>query len=74
LLRALVAHARSARQRLVLLEVRRSNQAAIALYESEGFRTTNVRRGYYADTAEDALEMRITLDPETGAILPESSE
>lgn len=73
LLSALVALAQSEHKRLVLLEVRQSNQAAIALYESAGFRTTGVRRGYYSDTGEDALEMRITLDPNTGAILPEPS-
>jgi ribosomal-protein-alanine N-acetyltransferase len=72
LLVALVALARSEHKRLVLLEVRESNAPAIALYESAGFRTTGVRRSYYSDTGEDALEMRITLDPETGAMLPET--
>ncbi|MES1177882.1 MAG: ribosomal protein S18-alanine N-acetyltransferase [Myxococcales bacterium] len=72
LLSALVELARSAHKRLVLLEVRKSNAAAIALYESAGFSTTGVRRGYYSDTGEDALEMRITLDPNTGAILREA--
>jgi ribosomal-protein-alanine N-acetyltransferase len=70
LLAELVNHAQRHHQRLVLLEVRRSNQAAIALYESAGFETTGVRRGYYSDTGEDALEMRITLDPNTGELLP----
>jgi ribosomal-protein-alanine N-acetyltransferase len=73
LLTALVAHAREAKKRLLLLEVRRSNQAAIALYESTGFQTTGVRRGYYSDTGEDALEMRITFDPQSGEIIPEPS-
>ena len=73
LLAALIAHARQNQKRLLLLEVRRSNRAAIALYESSGFRQTGVRRGYYSDTAEDALEMRITFDPTSGEILPESS-
>ena len=72
LLSALVALAQREHKRLVLLEVRNSNAAAIALYESAGFQTTGVRRGYYSDTGEDALEMRITLDPNTGAILPEA--
>ncbi len=70
LLAALVEHARSQRKRFVLLEVRRSNQAAITLYESLGFEQTGERRGYYADNGEDALEMRITLDPETGDLMP----
>ena len=73
LLSALVALAQSEHKRLVLLEVRRSNANAIALYESAGFRTTGVRRGYYSDTGEDALEMRITLDPSTGAISSDAS-
>jgi ribosomal-protein-alanine N-acetyltransferase len=71
LLVALVALAQREHKRLVLLEVRTQNAAAIALYESMGFYATGVRRGYYSDTGEDALEMRITLDPNTGAILPE---
>lgn len=59
LLGELLAFARAEHKRLVLLEVRKSNAAAIALYESVGFTTMNVRRGYYSDTGEDALEMCI---------------
>ena len=73
LLAALIEHARHARKRLLLLEVRRSNQAAIELYESAGFQKTGVRRGYYSDTGEDAVEMRITFDPSSGEIVPERS-
>ena len=39
------------------LEVRVSNQAAIKLYESLGFKARGVRRGYYTDNREDALIM-----------------
>jgi [ribosomal protein S18]-alanine N-acetyltransferase len=39
------------------LEVRRSNAAAIHLYEREGFRAAGVRRRYYQDNGEDALVM-----------------
>jgi ribosomal-protein-alanine N-acetyltransferase len=39
------------------LEVRASNAPAIALYESLGFRTEGVRKGYYEDNGEDALIM-----------------
>ncbi|MEA2301258.1 MAG: [ribosomal protein S18]-alanine N-acetyltransferase [Solirubrobacteraceae bacterium] len=39
------------------LEVRRSNRAAIELYESDGFRTAGLRRRYYQDNGEDALIM-----------------
>jgi ribosomal-protein-alanine N-acetyltransferase len=43
------------------LEVRRSNEAAQALYHSFGFQVTTIRAGYYRDNGEDALLM--TLDP-----------
>jgi ribosomal-protein-alanine N-acetyltransferase len=39
------------------LEVRRSNRAAIELYERDGFRTAGLRRRYYRDNGEDALIM-----------------
>lgn len=49
------------------LEVRPSNEAAIHLYESHGFTVVRRRKGYYADTREDALVMRATLKArETG--------
>ena len=37
------------------LEVRRSNEGAIALYKSLGYREEGVRRGYYESPREDAL-------------------
>ena len=39
------------------LEVRVSNEKAIALYERLGFRSRGLRRGYYTDNREDALIM-----------------
>jgi [ribosomal protein S18]-alanine N-acetyltransferase len=39
------------------LEVRRSNDAAIRLYERFGFRVAGMRRRYYQDNGEDALIM-----------------
>jgi [ribosomal protein S18]-alanine N-acetyltransferase len=39
------------------LEVRRSNQEAIALYTRDGFRVAGMRRRYYQDNGEDALIM-----------------
>jgi len=39
------------------LEVRESNDAAIALYERFGFESAGVRPGYYHDNKEDALIM-----------------
>lgn len=39
------------------LEVRRSNEPAISLYEKFGFRTEGVRKKYYLNNGEDALIM-----------------
>jgi len=39
------------------LEVRVSNETAIALYERLGFTSRGLRRGYYTDNREDALIM-----------------
>ena len=39
------------------LEVRVSNQPAIAMYENLGFRSAGVRPRYYQDNGEDALIM-----------------
>ena len=41
--------------RRATLEVRRSNNAALKLYEKFGFRVTAVRRSYYTRPDEDAL-------------------
>jgi ribosomal-protein-alanine N-acetyltransferase len=62
LLDQVLTHARSGGTRLVLLEVRCSNEPAISLYRSRGFETSRVRPNYYADTSEDALEMMLALD------------
>lgn len=39
----------------LMLEVRVSNQPAINLYESLGFKKINIRKGYYGDTGEDGI-------------------
>ncbi len=41
----------------VTLEVRPSNEAAIAMYERFGFKSAGVRPRYYQDNKEDALIM-----------------
>ena len=41
----------------VTLEVRRTNAAAIAMYDAYGFRPAGVRPRYYQDNGEDALIM-----------------
>ena len=55
LLRAVIAEAVAAGARSATLEVRRSNDAARALYEGLGFRVEAVRRDYYQHPREDAL-------------------
>jgi len=62
---ALVRDAERAARQLALttlsLEVRPSNQAAVAMYERAGYRSVGVRQGYYSDDGEDALVMVRTL-------------
>ena len=56
--------------RLVLLEVRRSNRAAIKLYRSLAFSAMwAFAPSTTPDTNEDAVEMALTLDPATGALV-----
>jgi len=69
LLERAIAFARRERVRTILLEVRRSNSAAIRLYRAFGFSAAALRPRYYADNFEDAVEMSLTLDPSTGTIL-----
>jgi len=42
---------------LATLEVRRSNEAALQLYRSLGFRPVGIRPNYYVDEGEDAVVM-----------------
>jgi ribosomal-protein-alanine N-acetyltransferase len=55
LLKRLIAEA--GRDEQFTLEVRKSNQPAIALYERFGFRAAGTRHRYYQDTGEDAMIM-----------------
>jgi ribosomal-protein-alanine N-acetyltransferase len=43
------------------LEVRESNEAAIGLYRSLGFRLIGRRKRYYSESNEDALVMQLTV-------------
>ena len=61
LLEALSAAARAAGGQRVSLEVARNNVAAVRLYESSGYRTFNVRKHYYRETGDEALEMELVL-------------
>jgi ribosomal-protein-alanine N-acetyltransferase len=73
LMDVVVSYAREHRVRHVLLEVRRSNAPAIALYRAVGFFAMGVRARYYPDD-EDAVEMVLMLDPETGAVVAHADE
>lgn len=59
LLRALLDHAHGRSVETAFLEVRASNEAALALYRSEGFHQIGHRKAYYPheDGREDALVM-----------------
>lgn len=63
LLRTLLKVARGHRAERVFLEVRPSNRAAIALYDSEGFNEIGRRPRYYPATngREDAIVMALEL-------------
>jgi ribosomal-protein-alanine N-acetyltransferase len=56
LLEALLARIDDPRAQYTL-EVRQSNEGAIALYERFGFRRAGLRRRYYQDNGEDAVIM-----------------
>ncbi len=66
LVQTVLEAARTAQARRCLLEVRRGNGRAIALYRKHGFTENGVRRNYYpADSGrEDALLMSLELASE----------
>jgi len=68
-----IGYARGRAIKHVLLEVRRSNAAAIALYRAFGFFAMGLRARYYPDD-EDAVEMVLLLDPATGATVAHEDE
>jgi ribosomal-protein-alanine N-acetyltransferase len=63
LLSDLIQTAYERRARWVTLEVRRSNDAARALYRKFGFEEQGVRQHYYSDNGEDAVVMHLALQP-----------
>lgn len=64
LLSHLLQLARAAHTTIVLLEVRRSNKAAINLYHGFGFKQIGTRRNYYPshDRREDAFVLALDLE------------
>lgn len=65
LLDSLIEHARSFRSKLVTLEVRSSNDAALNLYKKFGFEVCGRRKSYYSNKTEDAILMKLELESET---------
>lgn len=61
LLQAVIDEAKGAGRGRVTLEVRRSNEAAQRLYQSVGFVSQGIRKGYYSDNGEDAVIMVLEL-------------
>jgi ribosomal-protein-alanine N-acetyltransferase len=55
LLQFVLAEAAAAGMACATLEVRRSNEAALRLYERFGFEIRGIRRDYYTEPVEDAL-------------------
>jgi ribosomal-protein-alanine N-acetyltransferase len=66
LLKTMLSEARTWGAALAVLEVRVSNEAAIQLYKKYRFEISRVRRNYYRDNDEDALEMLAQLTEATG--------
>ena len=63
LLDAVLAEARRREVEAVYLEVRESNLAARRMYERYGFARVGRRRRYYRRPEEDALILRLALNP-----------
>lgn len=64
LVHEVIAEARSSNAHRGILEVRRTNLAALSLYESVGFTRVGVRRNYYG-LGEDAWIMELPIDART---------
>jgi ribosomal-protein-alanine N-acetyltransferase len=72
--RALLVHVLDATARegagRATLEVRRSNEPALRLYDRLGFRVAGIRRGYYTNPAEDALVLWLEVVPRVSLETP----
>ena len=58
---ALISYGRKGGLEGIYLEVRKSNSAAISLYEGCGFVAVGERKKFYSDPCEDAILMKKTL-------------
>jgi len=66
LLQAAENDARERAAARIFLEVRKSNDAAIKLYEKRGFFRAGLRKSYYDAPTEDALVMKYEREKEAG--------
>lgn len=62
LVQAMIEAAKKKQVQRIILEVRQSNEAAIHVYEQNGFAPIGVRRGFYDLPKEDALIMNRKLE------------
>lgn len=62
LMKSAFTQAKKAGLSVLMLEVRRSNHAAIKLYERFGFEKVGERKNYYYDPIEDAILMTCFLE------------
>lgn len=58
LLQALIQYAKEKRIPEILLETRKSNEPALALYKRVGFEKVGLRKAYYSSPIEDAVVMK----------------
>ncbi len=68
LVREIIKTACELRLKSISLEVRKSNAAAIALYEKFGFKKSGERRGFYERPREDAVIMIKQIEKKTEEI------
>lgn len=61
ILQALLSVAKENNLKVIYLEVRTSNSAAIKLYEKAGFKCVGIRKHYYSQPVEDAVIMSYEL-------------
>ncbi|GAB4572451.1 MAG: ribosomal protein S18-alanine N-acetyltransferase [Anaerolineae bacterium] len=69
LLAGMIRRALEIQAREISLEVRVSNEPAIALYTKYGFRPAGIKPRYYRDNHEDAYDMRVTVTPDFRAMM-----
>ena len=46
---------------MVFIEVRKNNEAAINFYQKNGFKINRIRKNYYQNPFDDAIEMSVNL-------------